>query len=703
MRKLIFLFLIFAIFLSALASAEIFITQPKEIYNVGDVLSIDVSVKESHTVSKGLLRISAVCPTNSTVFYANGDVSLAAYEKKQFTALWRIVGVSGKCHLKGEFESETANSNEFLITERIDVSLELSKQYLQPNEMLIIKGKATKANSIPAEGFAEISVSNIVKSQYVNVEHGNFNLQINLPSNTPAAEYALQATVFEKNDWGEITNRGFAEGAFNVVSVPSKFELSINDEKFLPSQIVIIKASLYDQASQLIKENISIKIKDSRGMIADAIVTSGENLEYKLNQDAVPGEWQAEASILDFVAKRIIYVEKYEAVDISLEDDEMIVRNIGNVPYKKPLEIKFIDDKGIEQTRVQEISLDVNEKAALKLSASEGIYSIEVSDKKFNNVPLTGAVSASIKLEKSLGILMKYPMLSIFLFILFLVLLVILSQKASQGTLKVKSIPIRGIEKSVAASKPTIIKPIEAEPQAIAKLSLSKPSQTAERREKSGQIAIVPQAVYPIRTAETALVLHGEKQKSSVLYFKAKNIPELQGRISALALESLKNFADRTVVNAIESHNGAVHKLNNNEILAIFAPALRNFRHESAAVKAAAKIQAELKEHNRKLKARLDYGIGINSGELILNLKRILQYTSTGKTIAIARRLAERASQETIISKDIYTRVMPEVKAKSAGSVIVGDEEIESYILEGISSGREAYSSYIHDVLRRIK
>ena len=33
---------------------------------------------------------------------------------------------------------------------------------------------------------------------------------------------------------------------------------------------------------------------------------------------------------------------------------------------------------------------------------------------------------------------------------------------------------------------------------------------------------------------------------------------------------------------------------------------------------------------------------------------------------------------------------------------MMGDEEVECYVMQGIS-GREAYSSYIHDVLRRIK
>jgi class 3 adenylate cyclase len=176
----------------------------------------------------------------------------------------------------------------------------------------------------------------------------------------------------------------------------------------------------------------------------------------------------------------------------------------------------------------------------------------------------------------------------------------------------------------------------------------------------------------------------------------------LQGKISGLALESLKNFAEKSVVSAIERYNGAVHRVSGTEIIGIFAPAARHFRHEITAVKAAMKIQNELKEQNRRVKARLDYGIGINSGELVLNLKRVLQYTSTGKTIAIARRLAEKASQDIVMSRDIFARVMSEVKARRVGSLVIGDDEIECYTPESIS-GREAYSSYVNDILRRIK
>lgn len=692
MRKLIFLFLIAAIFLSMPANAEIFISQPDEVYNLNDVLSVNVSLKESSSIS-GLLQASLVCPTKTVVFYADGSVKLAANEVQAFLASWRIDGVSGTCHIWAEFESETAESEEFLVTNRVDVSLELNKQYLQPDEILIIKGHAAKANSLPAEGFAEISASDIVKTQYVNVEQGSFNAQIKLPSNTPAKEYTLQAIIFEKDENGGVTNKGAAEIKFNVISVPSELDLSINDEKFLPGKTVTLKTSLYDQAMQLIKENITVRIKDSKGgNVIDSLVGSGENFEYKLEQNAIPGEWQIEASILDFKAKRAIYVEVYGAVDISLEGGKIIVRNIGNVPYIKPLEVRFIDSNGIEQTKIQDIKIDVGKDVSLKLSAPDGIYGIEVADRKFTSVPLTGSVTASIKTEKNPGMMAQYPAISIPLFLLFLVLLIIFLQRVTRGTIRVKSSPIQVIEKPIIKGKPEPQKPMIS----------AKTRDMKQARGTSEEVIIVPQLTRPIKTAEPALVLQGQKQKASVLYFKTKNIPELQGKISALALESLRNFAERTVINSVESYNGAVHKLSETEILAIFAPVQRNFRHEIAAVKAAARIGAELKEHNRKFKARLDYGIGINSGELILSFKRVLQYTSIGKTIVIARKLAEKSSQEVIISKDIYSRVMSDVKTRGAGSIMVGDEEIECYIAEGIS-GREAYSSYINDVLRRIK
>src|SRR3989344_1127779 len=243
MGKLVFLFLIAAIFLSVPANAEIFISQPQEVYNLNDLLSVNVSLKESSSIS-GLLQVSLVCPAKTVVFYADGSVNLAANEVQAFLASWIISGVSGQCHIRAEFESETAESGEFLVTNRIDASLELNKQYLQPDEILIIKGKATKANSIPVEGFAEITVSDVVKTQYVNVDQGSFNVRIELPSNTPAKTYTLHADIFEKNEKGDITNKGVAEINFNVISVPSKLELSINDEKFLPGKTVALKASL---------------------------------------------------------------------------------------------------------------------------------------------------------------------------------------------------------------------------------------------------------------------------------------------------------------------------------------------------------------------------------------------------------------------------------------------------------------------------
>mgnify|MGYP001563022833 CR=1 FL=1 len=655
-------------------SAEILISPVKPVYNINDAISAGISLKESHAVSGGILAASVICPSDSKNFYTNGDITLKANEQQEFNAVWsKISNVFGRCYVRADFDSETSKSSEFLVTDRIDVALELDGYQVKPSQNLLINGSAIKANSMPAEGSAKITISGIAESQYIAVTNGNFAAKISLPANTPAGEYSAEALVFEKNDKGTITNRGLAQKKFSILSVPSMLALSIDDDKLLPNKSLIVKATLYDQASAVMKEIINVKIK-SKSLLFDRQALSGESFEYN-PAEATPGEWQIEASVFDLNAKRIIYVAPHEVIDISINGSTLAVRNTGNILYKGQVEARVTDKTGNMQVIAKQVSIAVGGEAKLQLFASEGIYEVEVNSKKFNNVPLTGAVSASLRLDNQENF-NNLPIMPILLFAFILGILLFILNKSGR-TIKSGNYP--------------------------SPVRISLPAEKI-----SDEMTIVPQPAqiaYNSRIAEPSLVIQGQKQKTSVLYYRTKNISELRGKISELSIESLVKFSERTAVNAIESSGGAVHAVSSQEIIGIFSPMTRQFRHESSAVKAAVKIDLELKANNRKLKAKLDYGIGISSGELALNInrKKVLEYTSIGKTISVSRKLAEKASQGIIISKDVYSRVMNEIKARGAGTIMAGEDEIGCYSVEGVTGSREAYSSYVRDVLRRIK
>ena len=87
----------------------------------------------------------------------------------------------------------------------------------------------------------------------------------------------------------------------------------------------------------------------------------------------------------------------------------------------------------------------------------------------------------------------------------------------------------------------------------------------------------------------------------------------------------------------------------------------------------------------------IEYGIGVNSGELINKINgKILQFTNMGKTITTAKRIAEVSNKEVILSKEIHEKT-PSVKADkfATGSMdlftvksIVNSEDSKKFIQE---------------------
>ncbi|MFH0831509.1 MAG: adenylate/guanylate cyclase domain-containing protein [archaeon] len=679
--------LIFALVLAfPFVSAEIILPQLNTTYNLNDALSVDVSINENNPISGGLLIVSLVCPSGTIPFYANGNINLAKEQVGRFDAVWnKISGVSGRCYVKAELESETARTEEFVITDRIDVSLELSSLDVNPSSSMIVKGAAVKANSLPAEGTLEISVKGLVQSQYVAVENGRFAVEISLPSDTPAGDYEISAVVFEKNEDNEITNRGTAQKKFTVVSVPSGLSISLDSEKIIPNKTIAIKSTLYDQSSEVIYEPVSITIKNSAGeTVLAKDVLSGSIVEYKVGM-VPPGEWNIKASAKEFDSARAFVILPYEDAEISISGSTITVKNTGNVDYKKEISATITSENGTMMNVTRNVNIDVGKEAKLQLLAPEGVYNVEISGVKFSRIPLTGAVSASLKLESQPGILAKSPVISAMVFSLIVAILLVF-QFFARGSRTYKS------DKGTA---PVV---------QVQKISSAVKNSQEMHNAESFESAIIPQMASNARIAEPSLVIQGQKQNASILYLKLKNLPEIREKISVLAAESLEKLAERAFVNSAGSFGGAVHRISSSEMLAVFSPMTRQFRHESSAVRAALKIDSELKTNNKKYRDKADYGIGIGSGEIALsiNRKKILQYTSIGNTITLARKLAERSSREIVMSKEVYNRIINEVRARAAGTLILGSEEIECYVLES-STGREAYSSYLQDALRRIK
>jgi len=294
------------------------------------------------------------------------------------------------------------------------------------------------------------------------------------------------------------------------------------------------------------------------------------------------------------------------------------------------------------------------------------------------NLIITGKVSAVIKLANEPGFLAQYPIIAFFVFVVLVVFVLLI-------TLRARDMPFRREEEEY--------------------IQIEKKPSTTVNGEDGTEMHISHTggfSVYPSRRAEHSLVLHGEKQGATIVVVHPKNLHDLKNKLENTAFNALTEFIEKQAIMEIEQNRGCAKKITEHSLMGIFSPATRQFKHEMAGVKAALNIHNALEGYNHKLKDKLEYGIGINTGELIMSVNRAMQYTAMGNAIALAKKVADMAKNGVYATQNSYSRVMQEAQGNSAGKINTINGIIELYSVKSIGA-REAYKSYLNDVLKRIK
>ena len=118
--------------------------------------------------------------------------------------------------------------------------------------------------------------------------------------------------------------------------------------------------------------------------------------------------------------------------------------------------------------------------------------------------------------------------------------------------------------------------------------------------------------------------------------------------------------------------------------------------NEVRASNAAEKIASELKEYNRKFREKIEWGIGINSGEIICSLQgQKLQFTALGSTIVAAKKLADLADKKIMLTSSAFAKASAEIKAEK--QIING---VEYYTIKQIMD-LEKNKKFIDDFMKR--
>ncbi len=651
---------------SSFAYADVFlVTPPESNYNLGDTMGVTLGSDSS----EGWAGVNLVCGNQSKMLYFKYITQpvndyITAPINKNF-----LKGMMGQCHLSLDFNGQAKQSFAFTVTNAIEVKLSTSGDTFNPGENFNFQGSVAKPNGKPVSGNANLKFSGSNLDISVPIINDQFSGNITLPSNVPAGSYSISVYVSEKDATGDVTNFGSSNSSISVKQLPTKLELSL-DKKGFPGKEFKYKSVLYDQTEKVIPAlPVSYKITDVSGRQAyDGLVETDKDQFFLLAKNAPFGDWQVVADSEGISSQATIYIEQHkEAEFVLLNNRTLTVRNIGNVPYDRKVEVKIGNE-----TIVRNLNISEGGSVQFDLTAPDGEYSVGISDgdatAEWTGVPLTGnAISIDGAKFGKFGFFNRT--LLAWLFILgVLGLFIFLTSKKIIN----KNVFLNSNNKNLGNIK---------EPEKKVATKLSAVSSNA------GNLLIEADD----GTAHYSSVIDGTKQLASLVATKIKNNHEILSGTSN-AKEVLKDIS-----RVINDNGGRVYK-NDDFIIGIFAPiTTKKMNNEMTAVKVARIISDKLKTHNDKFTQKINFGIAVNSGDIITKRDsgRLL-FNALGTTLSSVKKATDFSSKNILLCEDAYKRVMSQVKTTPN----LASGALKTYLISDVID-RERNSKFIENFLQR--
>jgi len=672
--KRVLILLIGLILLTSFTSADIIINQqPKEIYNLGDLIEIPATIKATTNI-EGNFQMDLVCNGPIINFYKNG-VKLSAGEEKEFDSsvvlTKDIIGtITGNCKIKMSLIGEEPKlTNEFRISNNLKINLDTRETEFNPGTNFFFDGSAVKENGEEVEGFIEIEFLSIqITNQTSNettsttsmvltdaVSNGFFSVEIPLAENIEAGIHPMKIIVYEKDANGKITNQESIDHSIRVLQLPTSLEIIIENQDVEPGTILKTKAILHDQTGGKIESTVIITIKRNDNTILEQTEKStDEFLELPVAYNEPPEEWKIVAVSNEFITESTFNIIEKKDVKVEIINNTLILTNIGNVLYNDAILVKIGDDP----TDLN-VSLDVDETKKYKLSAPEGEYQIEIvaegESKMTASVLLTGKAIDVREASNTAIRLIRHPFVWVFIIaILGFVAFTVFK---------------KGYKKSF-----------------FGHINLRKKNNTKLTPLKKNSL------INSKNKAELSLSIKGDKQNASIVCLKIKNLKEI---------ESTKSNAEeklQEIVDSAEEHKIVTYE-NQDSIFFILAPIkTKTFHNEKVSIEIAQKIKEILTEHNKLAKQKIKFGISLNYGTIVAKQEiDSLKFMSMGTLITTARKIASLSDEEISISEKFKSKLESNIKTEKHTQ-----GKVNFYTIKEIKN-RDEHKAFIKNFLGRLE
>ena len=282
----------------------------------------------------------------------------------------------------------------FNLVNDLTIDAKAERSTLRPGDELKISGNV---KNIAGENVQQGSVKMLFDdSTYkTEIKDGSFERKIEISDSIRSGKHLIRLTGEDNKG-----NRGIIEITITIQPELNQLNIELEGSKFNPEETILINTLLYDQAGSLVEEDASIEILDPKDRKIFSEVTKIDNkLSYVIPQFAVPGSYKIIASVRDFKKEVNFEISEVLRADVSIDNQTLMVYNLGNIKYDKPIKVDIGSDRVVRRANIQP---NQTEFIYLDEEFSSGNYDVTVTygdeQKVFNNVEIIGKPKKSFNL-----------------------------------------------------------------------------------------------------------------------------------------------------------------------------------------------------------------------------------------------------------------------------------------------------------------
>src|SRR3989338_3165476 len=601
------------------ASAELLVGQTDSLYSIGDSLDFNITLSSFNGVSEFLIA-KLVCGAGEIEIYRS-PYSLASGERRIIPLSIKLdslllKNLDGICKIEADYGSSREFSPNFQIDGRVNIVF-YAESVVNPGDEVKVSGIAKKSNGELLEGFLEISIADLGLSNKDIIKNGEFNSSLLIPKNSRSGSYKIMVTAYDKDNLNVVANTGNNSGMLRIKQIIKGVDIAFEKLEINPGQDFVYSVLLLDQAGDQSRQEIITYLIDPNGnIIEEDYIVSGVASNFSLDNSAVPGGWKVSSKFNGISAEKEFYVNEFQDVSFYVENNTLYVKNTGNIPFNDSVRVAIG-----EEVVIKKVDLGVGAIKRFKLSAPDGDYSIKViEDQQEYDLGRTFLSGNSVAVGDYDQISGSLP------FWIWLIILIGLCIIIIYFYNKHSSKRYYGKEPSMPRDSGTA--------SVFTKASLPQKSFSLEEG--------------TAKLKENKAASFGKKEKAVIIALNVRNLNEVA---------SAGDDALAPIVRIIDSarKRGAKFKDEGNYKLFIFAPSIvKEPNLNYSAMQFLNKAESFLVDYNKKKALKINFGLGANTGELIIESHQgRFKVSSPGNAILVAKKAAARAKNEAVISQSL--------------------------------------------------